>query len=217
MSPRSADAGRGRVRALLFDLGGVLLELDFERMFVAWAGHSPLPVEQIRTRFTIDTAYERHERGELDGPGYLAHLRELLALDASDAEIVRGWNALFTGEIRETLELVRVARRQLPCFCFTNTNPIHQQAWSSRFPAVVGLFERMFVSSEIGMRKPDVAAFDAVARQIGADPAEILFFDDLDCNVEGARRCGMQAVRVEGPTDVRQALQRLGIASPAPG
>ncbi len=197
---------RAPTRALLFDLGGVLIDIDFERVFAAWARHSALPANEIRQRFVTDIAYERHERGEIDGTSYLRHLRELLELDAAEPAIRAGWNALFVGEISDTVALVREAARYLPCFAFTNTNRIHQQAWSAAYPGVVSLFEQIFASSELGLRKPEPRAFVAVARRIGLEPAEILFFDDMRQNVESARSLGMRAVQVAQPTDVRNAL-----------
>jgi HAD superfamily hydrolase (TIGR01509 family) len=68
-------------------------------------------------------------------------------------------------------------------------------------------FRRVFVSSEMGLRKPELASFDFIAREIGVAPGRILFFDDTLANVEGARRAGLQAVRVSGPDDVRNAVR----------
>jgi putative hydrolase of the HAD superfamily len=199
------------VQVLLFDLGGVLIDIDFERVFQAWAAHSTLPIDELRRRFVIDATYERHERGELAPSHYLDHVRRLLALDADDQAVADGWNAVFVGEIAETVALVRAVRRHLPCFVLTNTNPIHQQAWSNAYPGLISLFEQIFVSSELGMRKPEQRAYRSVATAIGVDPAAILFFDDLQQNVDGARSAGMQAVQVSGPQDIRRELARTGL------
>jgi len=198
------------IQALLFDLGGVLIEIDFERVFRHWARYSPLAPDEIRARFSVDTAYLRHERGEMDGAAYFAHLRRSLLLDAGDAEIAAGWNAVFVGRIRQTLDLIGRLRGSLPCFCFTNTNPTHQAAWSRDYPELGELFDEVFVSSELGMRKPERQAFETVARRMGVPPCAILFFDDLAQNVEGARTIGMQAVQVTGPADIQRAVSVIG-------
>ena len=196
-------------RALLFDLGGVLIDIDFERVFEAWARHSALRLQEIRQRFTADTAYERHERGEMDGASYLSHLRGLLQIHAPEQAVRDGWNSVFVGEISDTVALVRAARQGLPCFAFTNTNHIHQQAWSAAYPGVVSLFNEIFVSSELGLRKPEQRSFAAVAQRMRVPPEEILFFDDMQQNVEGARSLGMRAVQVTEPEDVRRALEEI--------
>ncbi len=197
------------IGALLFDLGGVLIEIDFERVLSSWAKYSSLPLAEIRRRFTIDAAYQHHERGELDGPGYLRHVRQVLQLDAPDQLLRDGWNAVFVGRIESTVALVKTAREHLPCFVFTNSNAMHQRTWAAAYPDLLSLFEEVFVSSELGQRKPDRQAFATVAHRIGLAAPAILFLDDLRQNVEGARAFGMQAIHVAGPNDVRTALQRI--------
>lgn len=198
------------VEALLFDLGGVLIDLDFNRAFEHWQTFSALPLEGIRAAFRFDDAYEKHERGEIDASGYFAHLVKKLQLRNDPEGIALGWNAIFTGEITETLALVQAARTQLPCYAFSNSNAVHQAAWSRMYPAVVQAFDRIFVSCDIGLRKPERQAFGHIAREISVNSRAILFFDDLAENVAGARAAGLQAVHVRGPADVRTALERLG-------
>lgn len=135
-----------------------------------------------------------------------------LQLKDDPVRIAAGWNSIFIREITETLRMVEAARAMLPCYAFTNTSATHRAAWSARFPAVVQAFERVFVSSEIGHRKPERSAFEFVALTIGEPMASILFFDDTLENVKGARAAGLQAVRVRGPADVGAALRRLGWA-----
>jgi putative hydrolase of the HAD superfamily len=199
------------VAALLFDLGGVMIDIDFERMFDAWAPLSALSPEQLRQRFCVDTAYQRHERGELSSSAYFAHVRRLLELSADDLQISAGWNAIFAGVVQDVLQLVQQAGTVRPCFCFTNTNPVHRGAWSRAYPDVVAAFDQIFVSSDLGMRKPDVTAYRTVAGRIGVPPSAILFFDDLAENVAGARAAGMRAVQVRSPADVRQGLLDHGL------
>lgn len=197
------------IEALLFDLGGVVIEIDFGRVFQVWQGLSRLSLDDIRRRFKMDAAYRRHERGEIGASEYFAHLRATLGLEGSDEEIALGWNRIFGNEIPETVKCIQLARRGLPCYAFTNSNPIHRAAWTVAYPNAIAAFERIFVSSELGLRKPERAAFDAVARAIGADPSTILFFDDTLENVQGARAAGMHAVLVREPADVEEALQNI--------
>ena len=198
------------VEALLFDLGGVVIDIDFDRVFRSWRGLSQLPIEEIRRRFAMDSAYEQHERGEIDACEYFNHLRNVLELKGSDEAIARGWNAIFVGERTESLHDILSARGQLPCFAFTNSNPTHQAVWMAHYPRVVAAFDRVFVSSELGLRKPEQAAFDAIAHAIGVSSPAILFFDDALENVAGARAAGMQAIHARAPSDVRQALAAIG-------
>ena len=206
----STSFDSGRVKALLFDLGGVVFEFDFAHALAHWAPMSALPSEALRQAFSHDEDYRRHERDELSSAEYFETLRRKLRLDASDAQIEAGWNAIFRDEIAPTLEAIEAARRFLPCYAFSNTNKSHHTAWRAAYPRIEPAFDKVFASSDIGMRKPERAAFEHVCREIGLPPQALLFFDDLEENVAGARACGLQAVQVRSPEDVRAALRALG-------
>lgn len=198
-----------RPQALLFDLGGVLVDIDFSRAIDAWSRKSALPVEELRRRFTFDEPYERHERGELAAHEYFRHLADTLLLDGSLEEIERGWNSIFVGEIEPTRRQVELVRGKLPCFAFTNTNASHMRTWTRLYPGVVGALDGIFASHQLGLRKPQREAFELVCRLIALPAREIVFFDDLPCNVEAARACGLRAVHVRSPADVTTALRSL--------
>jgi len=200
-----------KVAALLFDLGGVVIDINFDLAFQTWERQSNLSLEEMRGRFEMDTAYQQHERGEIKAAEYFKHLRQKLQLEGNDEEIGRGWNAIFIGEIAQSLKHIRVARNRLPCFAFTNSNPTHQAEWETVFPQVVASFDRVFVSSELGLRKPDYAAFDAIAQATGISLPTMLFFDDALENIEGALNAGLQAIHVRTPMDVKRALAAIGV------
>ncbi|MDM0046842.1 HAD family phosphatase [Variovorax dokdonensis] len=198
------------VRALLFDLGGVVFEFDFAHALAHWAPLSRLSEQELREAFSHDEDYCRHERGELDASAYFDTLRRKLALDATDEQIRVGWNAIFRSEIVQTLDAVQAARAFFPCFAFSNTNTTHHAAFRCAYPRIDHSFDRVFASSDIGMRKPEAAAFAHVCRAIGQPAKSVLFFDDLEENVRGAAACGLQVVHVKSPADVLGALRRLG-------
>ena len=198
------------VEVLLFDLGGVVIDIDFRRCFAKWAHSADRDVEELASRFSVDAAYEEHERGRLPISEYLENLRRTLSLALTDDELLAGWNDIWTGVNAEIGPLLTVASDAFPLYAFTNSNPTHQAVWSQRFAEPLSIFTSTFVSSEIGHRKPERAAFDHVASMIGALPESILFFDDGPENVMGARDAGMQAVHVASTDSVRNALARFG-------
>ena len=200
------------VRALLFDLGGVLIDIDFDRAIAHWASMSALSRDEISKRFRIDEPYQLHERGKLPAAEYFDHLRATLQLRGETEQIVKGWNSIFISEIEETRRLVETARKALPCYAFTNTNPTHQAFWTSKYPLVAACFDHVFVSSDIGLRKPDREAFRHVSETLAVPASSIMFFDDLLENVSGASAAGLQAVHVQGPRDVLAAVRAIGIA-----
>ena len=191
----------------LFDLGGVVFTLDWDRMFACWSRHAGVPAKELRAKFSFDAPYERHERGEIDEREYFSALRHSLGIDLTDAQFAAGWSAIFVDEIVETVALLRTVRGNLPLYAFSNSNLAHARVWRERFAGALTVFDRIFVSCELGARKPERAAFEAIARETGVPLERILFFDDTRENVDGARAAGLQAMLVESPQDVRAALR----------
>jgi HAD superfamily hydrolase (TIGR01509 family) len=204
LTPGSADA-------LLFDLGRVVLDTDFARTLACWAGHAGCEPAQLTGRFSPDEAYRRHERGEISDAEFFASLRNSLGIDVPDAQFLEGWNAVFAGAIPGIEPLLARAARSLPLYAFSNTNRAHEAHFSEAFADVLGHFRKLFLSSSIGLRKPEAGAYDHVVKEIGVPAERIVFFDDLQENIEGARACGLIAIHVTSTRDVADALEALGI------
>ncbi len=195
------------VDALLFDLGGVVIEIDFDRVFSHWALSSNQSLEIIKSRFAFDSNYERHERGEIDASEYFASLRKSMEINITDEEFTAGWNSLYVGETPGASTLLSKVAEKLSIYAFTNSNFTHQLVWSKKFKQVLSLFREVFVSSEIGKRKPEPAAFHAISFEIGVKLENILFFDDSLENIVGAEKVGMQTVHVKSPKDIEIGLK----------
>jgi glucose-1-phosphatase len=204
LSPGSADA-------LLFDLGRVVLDIDFSKTLACWASHAGCKPDDIVGRFARDDVYQRHERGEISDAEFFANLRASLGIELSDAQFLEGWNALFAGEMPGIAPLLARAAGRVPLYAFSNTNGAHVEHFSEAYAGVLGHFREMFLSSTIGLRKPDAAAYDHVVKAIGVPASRIVFFDDLAENIDGARARGLTAIQVTSPDDVARALTALGI------
>ncbi len=201
----------GPIRALLFDLGGVVIDFDFAGAFRVWASRASCDPNLIAERFSIDDPYKQHERGEIPASIYFATLRESLSIDLSDEDFIAGWNDVYLGIVPGMTSVLSVVQRHLPLFAFTNSNPTHKSVWEHLYASELQLFEAIFVSSDLGSRKPDPDAFELVASRMGFAPGEVMFFDDGPENVEGARMAGMRSVLVGSMRDVLCALSSIGI------
>ena len=219
LNPTGANRGPVRKRAtlmpsssadaLLFDLGRVVIDIDFNRAFSRWAGHARCDQKLIRDRFRHDIAYKRHERGEIDSQEFFANLRASLGIDISDAQLLDGWNSILVGEMPGVSELLAKAAGSFPLYAFTNSNREHEQYWSKQFSGILSNFKEVYVSSTIGLRKPEAEAYDYVVRAIGVSAGRIVFFDDTLENIEGARARGLHAVHVKSGADLADALAVL--------
>jgi len=204
LSPGDADA-------LLFDLGRVVLKIDFEKALGCWAGHAGCEPAEIAARFVRDETYQHHERGTISDQAYFDSLRTALGIAISHDQFLEGWNAIFAGEMDGIAPLLERAAKHLPLFVYSNTNRPHVAYFSKVHAHTLKPFRELYYSSTIGHRKPDAAGFDHVVNAIGVPASRIVFFDDLAENVEGARASGLKAVHVKSSRDVADALTALGI------
>ena len=211
--------------ALLFDLGQVIIEVDFERAFATWAaahkeeagGEVALSRETLQEAWQADHMYEAHEVGAITSGDYFDYVRARLGLEVADHHMLQGWNDVLIGPMPGIeATLARLAGR-VPLFAFSNTNQAHLESLSEQFRDTLACFEEIYASSTIGLRKPDPAAFahvlDAMSRRLGRElaPGEVAFFDDLAANVESARAFGLQAYVTATPADLTAALADLGL------
>lgn len=203
-APHSADV-------LLFDLGRVVLDISFDRVMACWAGHAGCTPDDLAARFIVDDSFKHHEIGRIDDAAFFANLRQSLGITITDAQFLEGWNAIFTGEMPGIAPLLAGAARRLPLYAFSNTNPAHVAHFSRAYTDVLSHFREIFLSSSIGLRKPDAEAYDHVIKAIGVPASRILFFDDSAANIEGARARGLSAIHVTSTDDVARALTALGI------
>ena len=207
----SSQLSPGMADVLLFDLGRVVLDIDFSRALKCWATHAGCLPADLGLRFVRDEAYRRHEIGTMTDADYFDSLRTTLGIGISDAALLEGWNAIFAGEMPGIAPLLARAAERMPLYAFSNTNRPHVEYFSRAYRDLLGHFKELFLSSSIGLRKPEARAYDHVVKAIGAPPARIVFFDDLAENIEGARVYGLIAVHVKSSDDVAAALSALGI------
>ena len=204
LSPGCADA-------LLFDLGRVVLDLDFGRVLTVWAGHAGCAPSDLVERFVLDDDYHRHECGALDEAGFFDSLRCRLGVPLSDAQLLQGWNAVFVGEMPGIEPQLARAARQLPLYALSNTNPAHAAHFTTTYRSVLRHFRELYLSSQIGHRKPSAAAYQHVIASTGIAPSRLVFFDDLPENVQAAQSHGLIAIQVKDSTDVARTLDQLGL------
>jgi glucose-1-phosphatase len=202
--PLSADA-------LLFDLGRVVLDIDFGKALACWSAYAGCKPDDIAARFVRDEHYHQHERGLIEDAAYFQSLRNSLGISITDDQFLEGWNAIFAGEMPGIAPLLARAAKHLPLYAFSNTNRPHVAYFQDEYADVLKHFREIFLSSSINLRKPDAEAYDHVVQAIGVPASRIVFFDDLPENIEGARARGLIGVQVNSSDDVARTLAELGI------
>ncbi|MGZ8095353.1 MAG: HAD family hydrolase [Methylosarcina sp.] len=196
------------IDCIVFDLGRVLIDLDFEHAFEYWANASGQKLAEVRNRFVLDEPYYAQERGEIMASQYFSHLRKTLGIDLSDEDFLFGWNAIFLEPMNGIQSLLEELRPLKPLHVFSNTNAAHQEFWSQRYANLLSPFQKIVCSHELRARKPNEEAFLQLATQLSSRPERILFFDDLPENAAGARSAGLYAHCVGSVAEIRRILAK---------
>lgn len=184
---------------LLFDFGGVLVDLDRARCMQSFHAIG-FPVEDYLGAYKQAGIFSQLERGEITIPEFCEGIRRLGASsDATDESIIRAWESFLPGVPSERLDMLLRIRRHYPVSLLSNTNLIHWHQAERDFFRYKGLeaadfFDFIFLSCRLGVEKPDAGIFEAVTRCTALPASDILFFDDSEVNCEAARRCGMHAL-----------------------
>ena len=195
--------------ALLLDFGNVVFGIDFRKVFDNWAKQANVDASVFFDKWSMDVAYEAHEIGAINFEQYIDHLSNLFEVELSIDQWRAGWNDIWTGPYVDVLALLPPLKAHYGLYAFTNTNHTHSHYWRTAWGEQLSVFEYIFESSRIGLRKPDTAAFTYICDAIDTPPERVIFLDDNAQNVQGAQTAGLQAVQVAGEAEVLAYLNQL--------
>jgi glucose-1-phosphatase len=192
-----------QIQNIIFDLGGVLLNLDIQKTETAF---TQMGVKSFKELFALGHAasfFKEYEVGSINDDEFITALQNLAGIQVERAAVIAGWNAMLRDFPAERIELLVRLKEKYRLFLFSNTNAIHLTAFQQTYSDAFGgnlldtLFEKTWYSHNINRRKPDVKAFEYVLQDAQLVPHETLFIDDALVNVEGARAAGMQGYHLE--------------------
>ncbi len=193
------------IQNLVFDFGGVILDLYPERTHSAFATIGGISQAKARDLVLSSPFFDQYEKGLMSDNEFREAIRDLLGRRLSDEQIDEAWNAMLGDIPLERLELLRKLRGTYRLFLLSNTNDIHLRSFTKTVNKVSGeenlgaFFDEAFYSHLLKMRKPDGEIFDHVLLKHGLNPSETLFLDDNTYNIEAAGKAGMQTFHVLKP------------------
>ena len=194
-------------RAVVFDLGKVLLEFDYRIAARALAADSDLDADAILEILDQSPLLHRYECGALDSRAFEREVRERTGYRGATEAFGWAFADIFTEVAAMTGVLDELRRIRVPAFLFSNTNELAVRHIQSNFKFFEA-FERRVLSYEVGAMKPDTRAYEAVESVTGLQGADLLFLDDRADNIAGAKRRGWQVILHECPDRSRNELRR---------
>ena len=195
------------IKVILFDLGGVLIEL----------GESPVPSEWLpeNTMFTLSDWFSSEtavsfEKGSITAQIFAETFKKDLNINVSPEEIIEHFTYWPIGLFPGTQELLQSLNPDYKLAVLSNTNELHWPRIVDEFK-IPKYFEHIFASHLLNKAKPELSIFQHVINVLKVEPGSILFLDDNPKNIEASKKLGMQGLHVKGIQQTRQGLVQFGV------
>lgn len=195
-----------KISAVCFDLGNVLISVNYERMWDGIAKKSKLPKEEIRRRLFEDPLAKDYENGRITTAKFFTQFKKLVEYKGTTKELRAAFSEIFD-PMAEHIALAAMLSKHYPLAIISNTNDahiVHAEATYSFFP----LFHARIYSHQVKAMKPNPEIYQAALTALGGniDPLEALFIDDLEANILGAVKLGWQTIHLRPGVNLREAL-----------
>lgn len=189
------------IKNIIFDLGGVLLNLNRERCVDAFRALGADEILEHITDFSHKGVFSKIELGLITTVQFCHEIRTIVGKEVPDHKIISAWNSFLVDIPFKRIELLRNLRKRYKLFLLSNTNEMHVECYEHMIYQhgnleVSQLFDELFYSCRMGIAKPMPDIFASVLQQAGIKAAETVFFDDSQVNIEAARSMGIHGINI---------------------
>lgn len=193
------------IKHIIFDLGGVILNIDYQRTDKAFTDLGVKNFSELYSQFHANPLFENLETGRVENADFVDAMRPYLPEGTPDQAIIDAWNAMLLDFPVARLQLLQQLSQYYNLYLLSNTNAIHLHALnailekSRGIPSLDMFFNKCYYSHEIGYRKPEKEAYQIIIDENDLQPAQTLFIDDTLPNVEAAKELGIQTIHLQAP------------------
>jgi glucose-1-phosphatase len=198
------------IRAIVFDLGKVIIPFDLERGYRALGPYCRVPPNEISQRVQSSDLVARFESGQVPPEEFVREFSALLELEVGYERFCELWSSIFLPNTLIPEELLAALHRRYPLLLLSNTNAIHFEMVRERYP-LLGHFDEFVLSYEVGALKPERRIYEEAVRRAGVPAEETFFTDDIPRYVEAAREVGMDAVEFRSAVQIEEELRTRGV------
>lgn len=194
------------IKNVIFDLGGVIIDLELPAAYSAFADLSGLTIEQVVDKTRGLMLFTDYEQGLISSEEFRLQIGNLLLIEPTESVIDQAWCAMLGGIPMQRLQLLTRLKKRYNLFALSNTNDIHAEKFDAIVEKSTGnpdklsdYFEKVYYSHQMKMRKPQVEIYQAVLDDQGLNPGNTLFIDDNYDNINGADALGIQTLHLLHP------------------
>lgn len=190
--------------AVIFDLGGVIINLDYQKTISAFHELGMTNFEQVYSQMAQSDLFDSYETGKISTQHFINLLLPHLPFGTSPNKVVAAWNAMILDVPLKKIALLADLKKSLPTFLLSNTNDLHIQKVRDEWKKVTDSameesFHKIYLSHEIKHRKPTSQAFSYVLEENGLEAARTIFIDDTLQHIVGAKSIGLQTLHLTNP------------------
>ncbi len=203
------------IKNLIFDLGGVLLDIEFKRTVDAFSKLGIKNAYQLNDYPDVLDLFMALERGQHSPENFRKRFRVLSGFDGCDLDLDEAFNALLVGFVPERIERVQDLNLKYNTYILSNTNAIHCKYYNQLLYDTMGikdldhLVKKAYYSHDLKSRKPEKEIYLRMIADAGIKPAESLFIDDRQENLDAAKTLGLEIMLVNEKHTIMEALKDL--------
>ncbi len=198
-------------KTILFDLGGVIVPLDFARGYQAIAAHCAYEPGEIPDRIRESGLVPLFEKGLIGETDFIVQLSRHLRLDVTETQFRSLWSSIFPSHTLIPASLLEALKRSYRLVLLSNTNSIHFQMIRENY-SLLGFFDDFVLSYQVGEMKPSPLIYREAIARAQCSPRECFFTDDVLVNVEAAREAGIDSEEFRSHDQLLDVFDQRGIA-----
>jgi len=198
-------------KAVIFDLGRVLVDFDFKRGYRQLEGLCPYPAPEIPKRLAGTGLVQALETGEIQPRKFVSEIAAVLSLDIDYDRFCEIWSCIFTDTLVPEAMLEGL-RRRYRLVLMSNTNAIHFEMLREHYPRIWPHFDALVLSYEVGAMKPRPEIYQTAVDRAMCSPEECFYTDDIAEYVEAGRRMGIDAVQFRSVAQLEGELKQRAIS-----
>lgn len=206
-----------KIKNIIFDLGGVIINLDTSRTISEFNKLSKLPFEGVYNQKQQSPFFDLFDKGQLSETDFINELYTATHSDAPISELKQAWNAMLLDFPAHRLNLLNKLKPNYRLFLLSNTNETHIIEFEKalyenhHYKNLEPFFEKVYYSCRMGMRKPDTEIFNFVLAENNLNAHETLFIDDSLQHIQGALNTGIKAHLLPKEKDVEDLIKELNL------
>lgn len=206
----------GTIKNIVFDLGVVILNVDYSRTIDEFARLGVQNIEQLYSKSKQVPCFDQLEKGEIGPVAFCSAIRAFMHSEISDESILAAWNAMLGELPAKRLEMLGRVKQHYRMFLLSNTNEIHIASYLKMLTQIHGLenlshiFEKEYYSHEVGMRKPNKEIFQFVLAENRLAASETVFIDDSIQHIKGAETVGINTIHLDDSRTMLDLFQSDG-------